>query len=95
LPIKWVLAMSLRTLKYVFMVMGIPCNFNKKNGMRINRIGITSVITGDNKCIIERDCRKEVDVFKYFNISHSIKEYFSKKYLSLFTESHTSMTSLY
>jgi hypothetical protein len=72
LPIKWDLAISRRTRKYVFSVMGIPCIFNKINGININMRGIMSVINGDIKCIMESDCKKEDDLFKYSIISHSM-----------------------
>ena len=65
-PIKWDLAISRRTAKYVFRAKGTPCIFNKTNGINNNTSGITRVSIGDIKCIMESDCKKEEDLF-YLN----------------------------
>jgi hypothetical protein len=50
-PIKWFLAISLRTIVYISKLMGIPCTFRIRNGTMRKITGINKLTAGDNTFI--------------------------------------------
>jgi hypothetical protein len=62
---KWCLATSLRTDRYVVNVIGTPCIFRRTKGNMKNITGIMKLRMGDDILITETVCRKSGDSFRY------------------------------